>query len=266
MKSSSLCLIGLATAATLVSAQAHAQAFGFYRSPVQQGVTQGGSAGFALVSGREYLGSDESRTMLVPTFDYQWANGVFLGAGNGLGINLSRHPEHNYGLRLTADFGRDDNRSAALTGMGDIRARPEIGGFANFRLADGWVLASSVRYGAGDDRKGLVVDLGLNMSHPLSPSLRLNVGVATAWANRAWTQSYFGVNTQQAANSGYASFNPSAGLRDVRFGVALNYAIAPNWSLIGGLSFNRLLGDVKDSPIVRERSSVTGVVSTSYRF
>ena len=266
MKSRSLCLMGLAAAATLLSSHAHAQAFGFYRSPVAHGMTQGGSAGLAVVGGRQYLGSDESRTMLGPTFDYQWANGVFLGAGNGLGINLSQRPERSYGLRLTADFGRDEKRSTALTGMGDIPARPEIGGFANFRVADGWEVVSSIRYGAGDDRKGLVVDVGLNMSHPLSPSLRLNAGVATAWANRAWAQSHFGVNTQQAANSGYAGFNPSAGLRDVRFGVALNYAIAPNWSLTGGLSVSRLLGDAKDSPIVRDRSSVTGVVSTSYRF
>lgn len=35
--------------------------------------------------------------------------------------------------------------------------------------------------GAGNDRKGLVVDLVLPMSHALSPSLRLNTGVATAW-------------------------------------------------------------------------------------
>ena len=264
MKTQSLYLIGLTTAAALVSAQAHAQAFGFYRSPALPGMTQGGSAGFAVVGGRQYLGSNESRTMLVPTFDYQWANGVCVGVGNGLGINLSRNPQSSYGLRLTADFGRDEKRSAALAGMGDIRARPEIGGFANFRVADGWELASSIRYGAGNDRKGLVVDLGLNMSHALSPSLRFNAGVATAWANRA--QSYFGVNALQAANSGYTVFNPSAGLRDIRFGVALNYTIAPNWSLTGGVSLNRLLGDAKDSPIVRDRSSVSGVVSTSYRF
>lgn len=61
-------------------------------------------------------------------------------------------------------------------------------------------------------------------------------------------------------------FNPSAGLRDIRFGLALNYAIAPNWSLTGGLSLSRLLGDAKDSPIVRDRSSISGVVSTNYRF
>lgn len=259
-------LIAAATVAALFASQAHAQAVGFYRSPVLPGMTQGGSAGLAVLASRQYQGSDESRTLLVPTFDYQWANGVFVGVGNGLGINWSRSPERSYGLRLTADFGRDDKRSVALAGMGDIRTRPEIGGFANFRVADGWEVASSIRYGAGNDRKGLVVDLGLNMSHALSPSLRLNAGVATAWANRALTQSYFGVNTQQAANSGYAVFSPSAGLRDVRVGVALNYTIAPNWSLTGGLSLNRLLGDAKDSPIVRDRSSISGVVSTSYRF
>jgi outer membrane scaffolding protein for murein synthesis (MipA/OmpV family) len=266
MKSRSLCLTALATAATLLSAQAHAQAFGFYRSPVTPGLKQGGSVGLAMLGTREYLGSNESRSLIVPTFDYQWANGVFAGVGNGVGINLSKRADAAYGLRLTADFGRDDKRSSVLAGMGDIHARPEIGGFANWRLTDDLSLASSIRYGSGNDRQGLVVDVGLNVSTTLTPAWRLNAGVATAWANRAYQQSFFGVSAVQALNTGYTAFTPSAGLRDIRIGVALSYALAPSWTVTGGLSLTRLLGDARNSPIVRETSALSGAVSASYRF
>lgn len=266
MKSRSLCLAVLATTATLLSAQAHAQAFGFYRSPVTPGLKQGGSVGLAVLNTREYLGSNESRTRIVPTLDYQWANGVFAGVGNGVGINLSRRADVAYGLRITADVGRDEKRSVALTGMGDIQVRPEIGGFANWRLTDQLSLASSVRYGSGNDRQGLVVDVGLNVSTALSPAWRLNAGVASAWANRAYQQSFFGVTAVQALNTGYAAFTPSAGLRDLRFGVALSYALAPSWTVTGGLSLTRLLGDARNSPVVRETSSLSGAVTASYRF
>lgn len=266
MKSRSRCLTGLATAATLLSAQAQAQAFGFYRSPVTPGLKQGGSVGLAVLSTREYLGSNESRTLFVPTLDYQWANGAFAGLGNGGGINLSRRADLAYGLRITADFGRDETPSGALSGMGGIQMRPEIGGFANWHLTDHLSLASSVRYGSGNDRQGLVVDLGLNVSTALTPAWRLNAGVASAWANRAYQQSFFGVTAAQALNTGHAAFTPSAGLRDLRFGVAIRYALAPSWTVSGGLSLTRLLGDARNSPIVPETSSLSGTVTASYRF
>jgi len=37
-------------------------------------------------------------------------------------------------------------------------------------------------------------------------------------------------------------------------------------TVTGAVSLSALQGDAKNSPIVRERSSVTGVVAVSYRF
>ena len=250
----------------LLATSVHAQAFGFYRSPVAQGQTQGGSVGLAVLATREYAGSDESRTLVVPTFDYQWANGVFLGASNGLGINFSQSGDTAYGLRVTVDTGRDASRSAALTGLGDVRSRAEVGAFAKLPLSETLQLASTLRYGSGSDRDGVVLGVGVNFSTPLSPSLRLSAGVASAWANRAYTQSYFGVSPAQSATSVYAPYSTGAGLRDVRLNLGLAYAVAPSWTLTGRLSLTQLLGDAKDSPLVRERSSFSGAVTASYRF
>lgn len=62
-----------------------------------------------------------------------------------------------YGRRITADFGRRESRSPILQGMGDIESRPTVGGFFNYSPTRAVTLNSSLRYGSGNDRQGLVV-------------------------------------------------------------------------------------------------------------
>jgi outer membrane scaffolding protein for murein synthesis (MipA/OmpV family) len=79
-------------------------------------------------------------------------------------------------------------------------------------------------------------------------------------------QSYFGITPEQSARSGYAVYEPGAGLRDIRLGSSLTYIINRDWAATLAVSASSLQGDAKDSPIVRERNPVTGVLAIGYRF
>jgi outer membrane protein len=253
------------TALAGASALVHAQS-DFYRNVAPPNAKEGGFAGAAVLVGREYLGSDEARARVLPNIEYQWSNGFFAGVRNGVGYNASTRPDMAYGLRITADFGRDEDRSNALRGLGDIDARPELGAFFNFSPARGVTLNSSVRYGSGSKRKGLLVDLGAGWSTSLSPNLRFGTTLATTWTNADYAQSYFGIDAVQAARSGYARFAPGSGLRDARLGASLVYQVAPAWSLAGSVTYTELLGDAKRSPIVRDKGALSAVVALGYSF
>lgn len=244
---------------------AHAQS-DFYRNVTPPNVREGGVAGAAIVMGREYQGSDESRARVLPNIEYQWSNGFFAGALNGIGYNASTQPDMAYGVRVTADFGRKERRSDALRGLGDVDARPELGAFFNFSPTQGVTWTSSVRYGSGNERKGLLVDLGAGWSTRLTPHLRFGTSVATTWSNADHAQSYFGVDALQAVRSGYTPFAPGSGLRDVRLGASLIYQVAPTWSLVGSITYSELLGDAKRSPIVRDKNALSAVVALGYSF
>ncbi len=220
--------------------------------------------GAVLIAGTAYAGSDERRTMLVPLLDYQWTNGWFAGTANGIGVNLSKRPDLQYGVRLTADFGRKASRSDALRGMGDIDAAAEVGAFFNQSVTREVFLTSSLRYGAGDG--GMVLDLGAGYSTALAPAWRLAVGGAVTLADAAYLQSFFGVDSPQAAASGYAEYRPGAGLRDVRANLALTYSFSRQTSLTTGLSVSALQGDARDSPLVRQATTTSGVMVLSYAF
>lgn len=249
-----------------LSPLAFAQAFDAVRLYGAAPGQDGGLVGGALVFGRDYPGSNKRRTSVFPVIDYQWKSGFFAGTTNGVGYNFSSAPTAQYGLRVTADLGRDESRSPALTGLGDIDARPEVGGFFNYFVSRDVFLTSSLRYGSGNDRKGIVLDLGAGYSTVLAPNWRLGVGVAASVVNQKYMQSYFGVDAAQASSSGYPLYTPSAGMRDVRANASLTYRVNDKVGITGAVSLSSLQGDAKNSPVVRRNSTANGVLAASYAF
>ena len=259
-------LLTVTALGAVMASGAHAQAFDAVRLYGAAADRDGGTVGLAVVAGHAYMGSDERRTRAYPAIDYRWASGWFAGTTNGVGYNFSRQAGVQYGVRLTADFGRDESRSAVLRGLGDVDARPEIGAFYNLQPTAHTFLTSSLRYGAGQGRDGLLLDLGAGLNAQVAPAWRLGAGVAATWANAAYTQSYFGVDAAQAARSGRGVYTAGAGVRDVRVSVSATYAITPRASATAALSYSRLQGDAARSPIVRDRAGVNGVLAVAYAF
>lgn len=228
--------------------------------------SDGGSVGLVFIGGKAYQGSSKDRNLIVPTVDYQWRNGWFAGLSNGIGVNLSSRPDQQYGLRLTADLGRQSSRSVALRGLDNIDPKAELGGFYNHFFSPQWFATSSLRYGAGDTSHGLVVDLGLGHTSPLAPGWRLGAGLSASWVNADYAQSFFGISSAQAAATGYPAYRAEAGVRDVRVNAALTYQLAPRASITGAVSVSSLQGDAKGSPLTRKATAANGVVAISYAF
>ena len=139
-----------------------------------------------------------------------------------------------------------------MRGLGDVVGAAEGGGFFNYSPVQGLLLSSSVRYVAGSDHKGLVVDLGAGYSTAIAARWHVSAETGITLANAHYMQSFFGVTGAQSAASGYAAFAPSAGARDIRAKVALTYLIDPRTSVTAALLERSLLGDAKDS---RSRAS-----------
>jgi len=257
-------LLGAILAAASPFAQAQAfDAVRLFAVPAGDGE---GLVGLAVIAGHQYLGSDERKTMVLPALSYQWKNGWFAGVGNGIGYKFDSPPNMQYGLRVTVDLGRDANDAVALTGMGDIDVRPEVGGFFNYFITPEWFLTSSFRYGSGNDRNGSQTDVGIGWSSQVAPQWRLGLGLAATYVNSKYMQAFYGVTAAQSASSGYAEYTPGAGWRDVRGSASLTYFFDAEWSLTGAITVRALQGDAKASPIVNEDLPVSGVLAISYKF
>jgi MipA family protein len=251
---------------SLLGLPAHAQSFDAVRLQRTAPDQDLGVIGLVVLSNPAYAGSDERRTRGLPLFDYQWANGWFAGVSNGVGLNLSSDPQLQYGLRVTADLGRKERRADALRGMGDIDAKAEAGAFFNLMLSGGWQTTTSLRYGSGNDGRGLVADVGLGFGTALGPQWRLGLGAAVSLVNADYMKSYFGVDALQAPRSGYAVYTPRSGLRDVRASGSLTYALDPRSAVTAAAAVIQMQGDAADSPLTRKRTAASAVLVYTYAF
>lgn len=100
----------------------------------------------------------------------------------------------------------------------------------------------------------------------IAPKWRLDLGVATTWANSQYMHSYFGVSTTQSPQSGHAVYSPTSGIRDVSSSLNLSYQVTPEISVTGGLKASSLVGDARNSPIVTSPQSVSGSLTVGYAF
>ena len=225
-----------------------------------------GFVGLGVATGPRYAGADDTRTRVLPVAAYYWANGWFASTLGGVGVNLSSTPGLQYGPRLTVDFGRKEDSDGRLHGMGNVNPAAELGGFVNYKVVDAFSVHASLRAGSGEDHKGVRVDLSASYGFQLAPGLRLRLGANTTLGNQAYAQTHFGVTSSQSANSGYAPYTPKAGFQDVRASIGLNYALAPRVMLSTTLTSTSLLGDAKDSPLVRKTSTVSGQIGVAYGF
>ena len=230
----------------------------------QKAPQDGGRVGLAAIGTYEYLGSDETRNLVLPVLEYEWANGWFAGV-NGVGHQWTAG-DLQYGAKLTYDFGREESRSTALRGLGNVDPSAELGGFVRYALGGGVAAKTGLRVGAGVDNKGALWDVGLEFGQSLGADWRLGAGLTATYANSDYLQSYFGVTPKQAAASGYAVYSPSAGLRDVTAKVSLTYLFTPRVALTGAISHTSLMGDAKDAPMVRRNSAASGLLALTYAF
>jgi MipA family protein len=221
--------------------------------------------GLSAIHTPEYMGSDLYKTRGLPLINVRWRNGFFLGLPAGIGYNFAVDKPLQYGLAVRAAMGRDENDSIYLSGMGDIDTRPELSGFASYTLNDVTV-RTSLGYGAGNDRDGLVWNAGITLGLPLTQRDRFSLSFDATYVNDAIMRDYFGVTNAQSRNSGYSLYTPSAGMRDVQAGLNYMRILAPRWSLTAGVRSTQLLGDAKDSPLTRENNSWSASLGVAHRF
>ncbi|MBK7002595.1 MAG: MipA/OmpV family protein [Rhodoferax sp.] len=150
--------------------------------------------------------------------------------------------------------------------MGDVEERAVLSGYVGASIAKGLWLRSSLELGSGNTREGAVLKLGASYAVPINASLGLNLSAGATFANANHMGSYFGVNAAQSAASGYATYAPSAGLRDVGIGIGLIYKITPKWGLGIGVNATALSNTTMDSPLVRRPRYATAMLGVVYGF
>jgi len=251
--------------------------------------------GLGVQSAPRWDGTGSRKVSALPVLQVQWSNGLFI-SGMSAGMHLSDGPTFEYGPLVAVQPGRDDagtgqtvdgastwgttligpvpnpidKRNMAATrleGMDKIGARLQGGVFANYYLTPQWRLTSSVLYGAGNDRDGARLDLGVQrLAFELGSQHRVSVSAGVSIVNRNYNRTYFGVSPEEASRSRFPYYQPGGGLQEAHVGVRWNWALSPAWMLTSNLQAKGLLGNAAKSPLVERSTNLTVSTAFAYRF
>ena len=258
--------------------------------------------GVGAVFAPSYPGAQGRRTRALPLIQMASSNGIFV-SGMNMGMHLSEQPSIEYGPLLSLHASRDRNGDGRLAGgvngasvtsldatgdlgvvidatgkvvfnaqrgmlgMDRIGARLQGGAFFNYYLSPAVRLTSSALYGAGEQRNGLVITLGVQrLAAQVSSSHKLTLGAGASLANASYNDSYFGVQPHESLVSGYRAYAPGAGLKDVYVAAGWNWALSPSWILTSNARITRLAGPTRHSPLIERPTNLTITTGIAYRF
>jgi outer membrane protein len=220
----------------------------------------------------EYAGSDDTKTRALPLVSVRYGRffiGGVPGAGTpaGLGAYLHESNRWSLGIAVSGDVTkpREESDDPHLRGLGDIDSTVRGGVFASYTL-NWFTLRGSVLSDIGGNDQGTLVSLDAEARYSPSDRLTFSAGPGLTWANEEYTQTFFGVDVEQAANSGFAEYTPEAGIALVRLSFGANYRLTSHWNLGARLSAARLDGDAGDSAVVEDKNQNTYALFVTYRF
>lgn len=220
----------------------------------------------------EYEGSKHYEFGGLPMLGITWRDTVSLGVE---GLKVTLHPLADRGLTIGGGIGywqgrkegADKDHDDLLRGLGNLDGNAT----GNVTLGyDAGPLFSrlKVERDLGGDRDGLTMKLTGGAQVAQWDKLKVSAGVSTTWADDNFMASMFGVSAQQSARSPrrLASYDAAAGFKDVGTFVRAEYTLTPSIALNANLTYDRLVGDAADSPIVTSDNQFGLMMGMAYKF
>lgn len=218
--------------------------------------------GLGAAYGPAYEGAGDNKFTPWPivTLHYLWLPGFGEVKSN------ARRDGFSFGPSFRVVRKRESADYAALRGLNDIDTAYEVGG--KFAYTFGMFRAhAALRRGFGG-HEGLVGEAGLDVTFNPTPVTEVAFGPRMSYADGEYMRTYLGVTPAESLTSGLVAYDPSGGIKGVGAELSARYRFTPQWSLLGSLEYERLVGDAADSPIAKagDVDQFTAKLGLSYRF
>lgn len=241
---------------------------------VQQPAEKGIDLSVGLIAGAapDYLGSDDYAATLAPFVSLQY--GAFFAGMEGIGFGYQTDSGLDLGVALNYDSGRLDGKresssfwssrgSEDLKGMGRIKGSTVLALTAS-QAVSSWLsldAMADIRL-SGQEKRGNQYSVGFTTRPWLSDTGMLSVGLRADIADEDYSQTYFGVNPQQAINSGYPVFLAERGVFAWTLALEWMEQLTENWSVLAIMEASKFSNKINESPIVK--NDVNGVIGAGF--
>lgn len=258
-------ILSLALAATtlagVMATSAHAQS---YAQTAESPLTLGVGMSYAP----DYSGSEDYEAKVLPLVNAK----TEITPGNTLYVKgVSAGLDHMIDERLTVGlmaqyrFERDSSDNAVLSGMKDIDWGIDMGPKVRFQATPQLGFEANMLFDVTDTHDGFTGRVGTDYAMPLSEVTLLTLAGGVNYGSDDYVTTYYGVPAAQAA-AGRPAYSPDAGITHLDVNVGVRHSLTPNWSLMGGVGADYLVGDVADSPLVKQELQPKVMLGLAYSF
>lgn len=210
----------------------------------------------------EYEGSDKFDVNPFPIFSAEFGERVSVDI-TGVTVDLYEANGFRVGIKGGYEMGRKEDDSDYLRGLGDIDPGGVIGGIVSYDVGPFQAYAKLDKTIGGSD--GLIGTVGAKASYKYERFI-FSADVSGTWADDKHMESYFGITPSQSASSGLDEYDAKAGVKRVDVKASITYMMTENWLLTGAAGAGFLMGDARDSPVVKDDVQPFGMIGLAYRF
>ena len=94
----------------------------------------------------------------------------------------------------------------------------------------------------------------------------LKPSVGTTFSSSEYMEKYFSISQNQSLKSGLPVYDSDSGFKSVGFQLISIYSLNRRWSAQAMASYDRLVGDSADSPVVKDENQYLIGIGLSYLF
>lgn len=260
----------LATTGCIASVAAHAQDAPAARSLFGEETEVVIGVGAGVMP--RYLGAKDTKVLPVPTVAVY--RGIFFADSvRGLGAEYMTESGFYVSSALSYDFGRTEKDSdwrpgsKKLAGMGEVKSSAVINVLAAQQLTSWLAVNAEAEFRvAGQDKRGNRYRLGLESTVFDGARDTVTVGMNVHAADRDYNQTYFGVTQAQSQRSRFTQFTPKSGVYAYSLTADWAHDFNEHWSLFAAVNIMQFSERAKHSPLVEEKTGVTGTLMLNYSF
>lgn len=206
----------------------------------------------------EYHGSEDYETVPMLVSKFNLLGTQFEIEGLTARADLLEHNNWKIGVTTEFDFGRDgDVENASVAQMTEIDSALNLGAFLSKEIPNVYLEGDNLTFrvalfnDVSNTHEGRYSRLATAYELPLMLPFKVEFELETTYADADYMNTYFGVNAQDAASSGFYQYQADRSFRDVTFNTNIGVFTSPDWGGFLRLGVTKLLADAVDSPIVK---------------
>ncbi|MBV9954346.1 MAG: MipA/OmpV family protein [Pseudolabrys sp.] len=201
-----------------------------------------------------YEGNDRYHWAPFPVVNIRRAGTIrpFQSPRDGFSFSLFNTAGVQFGVTAKFKMPRRAGDDPDLAGLGNVGFVFEPGLFAEYWPTQWLRTRAELRQGIGGHR-GLTGDLSADVVVPVTKQLTLSGGPRLVYGTAEAFNPYFGVTAAQSATSGLPIYSTTGGIKAYGAGFQARYEWNERWATHAFVEYDRLVGSVANSPLVRLR-------------